>query len=328
MNEIDVWELVVKKHYRTISLQESERLNNWLLQNPANRELADAMTQVLSQTSNDEEQFKFNAKTAWPNVERRISSKSNVRYLIPSMLRWAAAAVLIVGLASIAYWQVREPSQVIQQITISTKVGESKKIVLADGTRVWMNENSSLTFPKEFTDDTIRSVRLNGEAFLEVTHNPQKPFLVKGKYFETRVLGTSFNIQLTEHESSLLVVTGKVRFSSKENGKVKSSVVVERGFQAIASLDHELMMSQTLNQNKLAWHTGVLEFKNQKLTEVISELSSYYHKSIKINVDRPDDYLFTGAFNQTSAENALETICYSLHLRWKKTTQGYLISKD
>jgi transmembrane sensor len=328
MSEIEVWELVVKRYYHTLSMEESERLNTWLVQNQANKELVEGMSQLLSQTNIDSEEINYNSKIAWSGIERRISSKSNTRHLIPTMLRWAAAAVFVIGLASIAYWQVWAPSRVSEQITVRTKGGESKKIVLSDGTRVWINENSSLTFPTEFTNDSVRSIQLTGEAFLEVTHNPEKPFLVKGKQVETRVLGTSFRVQLTDQESSVLVVTGKVRFSYKENEKVMSSVVVEKGAEAVANPDHTLLVHSALNQNKLAWHTGVLDFKNQPLTEVIADLSSYYHIPIQIHVDRPHDYLFTGVFNHTPAETALETICYSLHLRWKKNNQGYLISND
>ena len=235
---------------------------------------------------------------------------------------------MIIGLVSVTYWQLGELSQAKKKITVSTKSGESKKIVLGDGTQLWLNENSLLTYSREFDDDTVRLVQLNGEAFLEVTHDQEKPFIVSGKNYETQVLGTSFNVQLSEKENSVVVVTGKVRFSHRKNGKISSSVAIEKGFQATANLDHELALSPTVNQNKLAWHTHTLEFRNQKITDVTRELSSYYRTVIQIKVDKPEDYLFTGTIHHASAETALETICYSLHLRWKKTTQGYLISNE
>jgi ferric-dicitrate binding protein FerR (iron transport regulator) len=214
----------------------------------------------------------------------------------------------------------------IEQIAITTQARESKQVNLPDGTHVWMNENSSISYPIDFNTDSIRMVQLSGEAFFEVTHHPERPFVVGGGGYNTRVLGTSFNVRLTEQESSVVVVTGKVRFSYRESGRTKSSVVLEKGDQAIANQDHELVLSQGINKNKLAWRTGVLEFKNEKLADVIQVLSSYYRVPIQRNINKPHEHLFTGTMEHVSVETALETICYSLHLRWKKTPQGYLIS--
>jgi ferric-dicitrate binding protein FerR (iron transport regulator) len=327
MTEEEVWELMVKSHQLSIAEHESERLDAWIRENQANRLLADGMAKLLSQTDIHQEPSNYNAKIAWAKVEGRVTANSKVRYFTPTLFRWAAA-IMIIGLISVAYWQLGELSLAKKKITVSTKSGESKKIVLGDSTQLWLNENSILTYSREFDDDTVRLVQLNGEAFLEVAHDQEKPFIVSGKNYETRVLGTSFNVQLSEKENSVVVVTGKVRFSHKKNGEIGSSVVIEKGFQATANQDHELTLSPTTNQNKLAWHTRTLEFRNQRITDVITELSSYYRVVIKIKVDKPQDYLFTGTIHQASAETALETICYSLHLRWKKTTRGYLIFNE
>ncbi|MFM7486056.1 MAG: FecR family protein [Cytophagales bacterium] len=326
MNEEQIWELMVKKHHRTISTHESEMLDNWIDQNPTNRQLAESMNLVLSETNLDHPPVNYNAKKAWIKVERRIVSDSAVKYLTPTVFRWAAAAVLILGLTGIAYWQLKTTPVATEKIAVSTQARESKQLMLPDGTRVWMNENSSISYPADFNADSVRVVQLSGEAFFEVTHNPARPFIVAGAGYNTRVLGTSFNVRLTEHESSVMVVTGKVRFSYGKSRSANASVVIQKGYQAIANQHHELVMSPVINTNKLAWRTGILEFKNEKIADVINELSSYYRVPIQLKIDKPHQYLFTGTLEQVSAATALETVCYSLHLRWKKTPQGYLIS--
>ncbi|MFM8739152.1 MAG: FecR family protein, partial [Cytophagales bacterium] len=257
MNEEQIWELMVKKHHRTISTHESEMLDNWIDQNPTNRQLAESMNLVLSETNLDHPPVNYNAKKAWIKVERRIVSDSAVKYLTPTVFRWAAAAVLILGLTGIAYWQLKTTPVATEKIAVSTQARESKQLMLPDGTRVWMNENSSISYPTDFNADSVRVVQLSGEAFFEVTHNPARPFIVAGAGYNTRVLGTSFNVRLTEHESSVMVVTGKVRFSYGKSRSANASVVIQKGYQAIANQHHELVMSPVINTNKLAWRTGI-----------------------------------------------------------------------
>lgn len=317
----------MKRHHQSITPQDLELLRDWIGQTSANRQLAEEMLKVLGQTDIDQNmRNKYNSKVAWAKVEGRIVQHPRMRYLIPPVLRWAAAAVLMFGLVGVAFWTTKKTNPIVQQITVSTKGGESKKILLPDGTRIWINENSVLSYPKEFTD-SVRTVQLTGEAFLEVTHNPQQPFIIKGTELETRVLGTSFNLKLRDNDNSVMVVTGKVRFSYRMGTK-KKSIVVEKGYQALTGQSGDLTLSWMANQNKLAWHTGLLEFNNEKLAEVVKELSAFYRVPIQLQAINSQNNSFTGTIQQLPVEVALETVCYSLHLRWAKTTQGYLITNE
>lgn len=325
MNEEKVWELMVKMHHHTISTPEAEKLNDWIQQHAANRQLAESMSKILRNTDVVPETQKYNTEKAWIQVEKRIAPDLKTKYLTPLVFRWAAAAILTIGFIGIAYWQMNSAPRAVELTSVSTQARELKKIVLPDGTQVWMNAHSSISYPTDFDADSLRVVRFTGEAFFEVTHNPKKPFVVKSEDYHTRVLGTSFNVRLTENEASVMVLSGKVRFSYNEDGMPKSSVDIEKGYQAVANKNHQLVKSGLVNMNTLAWRTGILEFKNETIAHVIKDLSQHYHVSIQSQIDEPQEYLFTGTIEQVSVETALETICYSLHLRWKKTPHGYLI---
>ncbi|MEM9687654.1 MAG: FecR domain-containing protein, partial [Bacteroidota bacterium] len=81
-----------------------------------------------------------------------------------------------------------------QTIAIATQTGDRKKVTLPDGSTVILNAESSLTYPKNFTD-SIRQVTLTGEAFFDIKRNTTQPFIVKTEYLSVKVLGTAFNVK-------------------------------------------------------------------------------------------------------------------------------------
>jgi ferric-dicitrate binding protein FerR (iron transport regulator) len=206
-------------------------------------------------------------------------------------------------------------------------LNQKREISLPDSSKVWLNENSEIVYDEDFLKDSLRKITLNGEAFFEVSHNRQKPFVVEGNGLITRVLGTSFDLKYTDTQKSLVVVTGKVRFSYLEKTAVKASIIVEAGYQT-ELLDRKFVKREESDKNKLAWHTGILEFQNESLDVVVKNLAGLYKTSIVLKVADQKDFKFTGVIDHLPLEVALETICFSLDLQWKKTTDGYQISNN
>ncbi len=117
----------------------------------------------------------------------------------PFPWRWAVAASLVLLVASAAYFMM--PVDSIQNLAFSdqqeqiTQKGQHSVITLEDGTKVWLNADSRLEYPKTFSDKSVREVYLDGEGFFKVTRNEKKPFVVKTAGIDIKVLGTSFNVK-------------------------------------------------------------------------------------------------------------------------------------
>lgn len=147
-------------------------------------------------------------------LHEQIGTKVNKSRVVPLRvwMKWAAS-LLIIALAAYYAYQKFEPSQIT--VTIS---GSTKKVLLADGSIVWLKKNSSLSYPKEFGSNE-RHIQLQGEALFEVAKDPQHPFIIHCGNITAKVLGTSFNLKSGDTNIELKVLTGKVNLSSTSDTK-------------------------------------------------------------------------------------------------------------
>ncbi len=174
--------------------------------------------------------------------------------------------------------------------TLSTSKGQqSPALVLADGTKVWLNAASSIKFPVTFKGN-LREVEMTGEAYFEVAHNPQKPFRVHVAGKEVEVLGTTFNINAYADENSIktTLLEGKVRLGNIQLSPGQQAVVNSRG--AIN------LIPQVNLQHETAWRNGFFAFSNAGLPEVMRELSRWYNVEVE----------YTGAIPQRAFEGKIQ----------------------
>jgi|GEM_PF-2037814 len=164
--------------------------------------------------------------------------------------------------------------------TILVPYGTTCSVKMSDGTQIRLNSGSLLRFPSEFSGDT-REVTLTGEAYFDVAHNPQKPFIVKTSRFSVKVLGTSFNINCYNDEKSAKV--------SLERGSVK--VLDLKGVEYATLLpDQQLCLDRDGQVSIIAvntpmvtsWKEGVFIFDNESLEEIVNKLEKFYNINIVI----------------------------------------------
>ena len=163
--------------------------------------------------------------------------------------------------------------------SMSTPKGRQFKLVLPDGTRVWLNAASSIRYPIVFTGSE-RKVEITGEAYFEVAHNKEKPFIVSTHNgSEIEVLGTHFNINSYDNEESIntTLLEGSVRVSSS-NGKI----VLTPGQQAQCTGAGALTLKQQVNLAQvMAWKNGQFDFNNATLREIMRQLERWYNIEVE-----------------------------------------------
>ncbi|MGC4234379.1 MAG: FecR domain-containing protein [Niabella sp.] len=157
---------------------------------------------------------------------------------------------------------------------MTTPKGRRFRVVLADGTKVWLNAGSSISYPVPFAG-TERRVEVSGEAYFDVAPNKKKPFRVVSKNAEVEVLGTQFNFSAYEDQPfvSATLLEGSLRFSSG-----KEQVLLKPGQQAVKSDEVQgLKLVKNIDSAHVAaWKRGVFDFNNASLQEVLRELSRWY----------------------------------------------------
>ena len=244
---------------------------------------------------------------------------------------WVGRAAAILLVAAGCVWAITEYSGKADTHHISmeeiTTESDTDSVVLSDGSTVWLNKATTLRFPREF-NGSERRVILTGEAFFEVAHNAEKPFIVEAKGTVTRVLGTSFNIETTEADVLVAVRTGKVLFSEHDN--TKNFTLLEKNEMAAFSYSNSLIKKSTVDGSRVpSWRSRLLFFKNTPLSQVVEKLSAHYETSIHLDPAIPDNLSLTSSFDDQSVEEVLEVVCATLNLRLESTTEGYrLVGAD
>ncbi|MFZ4100640.1 MAG: FecR family protein [Sphingobacterium thalpophilum] len=174
--------------------------------------------------------------------------------------------------------QVRN-NQKNQYNTIETPKGGRYQMRLPDGTNVWLNSASRLTFPSSFSSLSKRKVELSGEAYFEVAKDSSRPFVVKTILQEVEVLGTHFNISSYEDESSVktTLIEGSVKIVAK-NGSDK---ILKPGQQSVLTADNITVENINEGQQALAWKNDQFIFESHDIQYVMRIISRWYNVEVE-----------------------------------------------
>ncbi len=308
------WELIAKYIKGEASQQEREQVELWLKADSANAVLMDEIKATWQNSGKLNQNIKIDKAKAWASIQEKIKEEDKIipiTHKAPAYNSWIlrAAAILIVGLfATWFFLKTGKPEMVLVQTTIG-----SKTIKLPDNSTIILNENSSLSYPKEFAANE-RNVSLEGEAFFEITKNPAKPFIIKNKYFDVRVVGTSFNIAAYEKDTTAIVtvVTGTVSFIDK-NEYSELLTVGETG--VLNKRRQRIEKSTNTDLNFMAWKTKKLEFTNTSFNEVCSSLKKYFSIDITVKDKAILNCTFTGFFEDPKLDDVLKVLEKTLNIK-------------
>ena len=258
------------------------------------------------------------ASENWERLARRINTKSAKKkehavFAQAWMLR--VAAILIVGLLIAAAFLYRQSQDSLQGITvIETPRGEKSKIYLPDGTEVWLNASSRLTYDPFSKNERI--VSLTGEAFFKVKRNESAPFTVKTSGCEVEVLGTEFNVMAYGqlHRKEITLFEGKVNV--KADGK---SAVLQKGDKLLVTGNMLVKEKANLDQT-YGWVENKFNFNKVPLEELILRLGNWYDVDIEYESSRKEAIEFTGTFkNEETIWQVLDAINIYIPIQYEKT---------
>lgn len=188
----------------------------------------------------------------------------------------AASLLLLIGAGAWAVNFFARPS-----LTTLETGAMAQQFKLKDGSEVWLNKESKLTFQDGFQPD-LREVALDGEAFFDVERNEAAPFVIKTQNSTVTVLGTSFNVKETSTATTVSVKSGRVRVEG--DGE---QVELTKGEQATHTFaERQIKKSASLTENDWAWKTGRFIFKSQPIRLIVSQLEQNFN--IKIQVENAE----------------------------------------
>lgn len=198
-----------------------------------------------------------------------------------------------------------ENSQSAKYQTISTPKGGEYKIVLSDGTRVWLNAATVLQYPTSFGERNERRVKLvSGEAYFEVSKDKYRPFIVASKNQELTVLGTHFNINTYGQSVKTTLNEGSVSLSSD---KANKSIILSPGEESIADGANFEKRIVDVDLN-IAWKNGKIKFRDADLKSLLDEAERWYNVKVEYEGQIPNIRLTGGISRKSNFSTLLKLL--------------------
>lgn len=240
--------------------------------------------------------------------EKQAAREERKLRILP-LMKWTAriAAIIAIVFAGGLLFRDYQYNKSAQLQTIAVPAGQRAQITLADGTKVWLNSQSTLTYATNFGRHE-RNVQLDGEAYFEVSKNKKIPFFVNTETNKVRVVGTSFNVcaYSGSKEFETTLVEGIVDVYTTEGVKPLTRLVKGEFF---GSYDGKPQKKILPSYDYLRWKEGLYCFDDSPLDCMFSKLEKYYN--VKITVNNPEllNYHCTGKFKeQDGIEHILRVI--------------------
>ena len=194
------------------------------------------------------------------------------------------------------YQTTKDVENVSSPNTLIVPRGGSYQLCLSDGTKVWLNAESSLTYPSVFGKVGKREVELVGEAYFEVTKATDRPFIVHTKKQNVIVLGTKFNLSAyPKAYTQTTLVEGKVCVKSLHK---QQDLVLLPNQQAVLTEECKLLKKNVDAETYISWINGIYEFNHVSLLDITSQLSRWYNVEIQFSNNSLKEKYFTGAISR------------------------------
>lgn len=319
-------ELLAKKLSGNATADELRQLENWRKEQVDNDDFARNAEELWQMSEKySDRPFITDKKAAWQAIESKLDKKEQGR--VVQMRPWrkvlqiAAMSVFVIG----AYWLWNNSANntTNEFMAFQTYENENKEIELPDGSKIWLNENSSIRYAADFQK---RDVSLNGEAFFEVARMEDSPFEITSGGATTRVLGTSFNIRAYPEEAKveLTVKTGKVAFSAENKEETKILIAGEAANYEKAA--KRVVESPVLEANALAWQTKKLTFISTPFSQVEKDLERYYDVEIEVKNAALSNCRFKGGtFKKAELSEILELLQITMEWEINKDGTKYIV---
>jgi transmembrane sensor len=320
-------ELMARYFSGNISAVEKEQLLDWVDSHEDNRSYFDEIAQLWGAVEDYEVTFEPEAEAAWEKVATSIEVNPSLKVAYkntsknkgdagPRVLLRIAAAVLFLVIATY-WWTTRD-----QMITIQTAL-QSNQFELPDGTQIWLNQNSKITYDKAFKK---RDVALEGEAFFDVIRDESKPFTINSGATQTRVLGTSFNVRAyPEDEAVIVTVTsGSVELAARDVPEQK--VILKVNEAGIFQKTEQQVAKKTVdNDNSISWKTQKLSFNNTSMKAVFEAMERHFGVTFEVTNEAIWHCEFFGTYDKPKLNELLEIMSFAMGLEFEENDNHYTV---
>ncbi|MCG8311066.1 MAG: FecR domain-containing protein [Cytophagales bacterium] len=324
MLETRYTELIAKKLSGEINSEEEQQLDAWINEDPKHQEKYNQYRFVWSDSKI--KRRSSNADRIFIGISAAIQEENPSYSTAPTKRRFfqitAVAATLSLLISSIFVFdrlknieEASAPSEV-EVVVKSLPKGQKSKIFLPDGSIVWLNAQSTIKYPKRFSEHT-RIVNLIGEAFFDVTEDATKPFIVKTDKLDIKVLGTTFNVRNYQNENNTDISLESGKISVHTLGLDKKKYLLSPG-EGLSFDDTSGSVTKFhTSRSSFCWKDGTILFEEATFQEVIDKLSRWYGVEFVIENYDNSRWEYSAEFKDEYLDNVLQSLGYSKGFRYE-----------
>lgn len=335
----DIWKLMSRCVFKEASEEEMRQFQQLLSENPSLQQQYDLISQVFKEpdsitfpVSDDYERQALNLLDRAEKIELQPHTAAPLRRPVGRIKYWLVAASVtgLIAVATTVFYNSRSP-KIAYTIAGVTREGERKPLILKDGTKVWLNAGSKLSYLPGF-DDGSREVVLEGEAFFDVTENKARPFMVHAGHVLIKVLGTAFNVKAYNEDASVTtsLYRGLVSITRDQDGQKAQPILLYPHQKIIVPMEAdadapgttvavtkelppvkiEFLDSSQAEPRRIetAWMYNRLEFRGDDFVTLARKMQHWFN--VKINfVDKQVQALsFNGSFEKETIDQAMTAL--------------------
>lgn len=319
--QTNIEHLLIEYYEGTLGEAQREEVETWMDASEENRRTARRFCSLLLAADVQQIKKEIDTEKALEKVKGRkvVTRKRRIGWW-----EWGqrAAAILFLPLVSLLIWQqtrMQGKDRTAEMIEVRTNPGMTTRLNLPDGTLVYLNSGSTLSYPSHFSDST-RSVHLTGEAYFEVAKDAQHQFIVHtSAHSAVEVYGTHFNVEAYPGDPNITttLTEGKVGFLFKEGTSMKRAMLNPGQKLVYNVTSRQLSRYQTSGASELSWKDGKIIFENTPLPEALRMLGKRFNVDFIVKNPQLDKNRFTGTFTTQRLEKILKYFEISSRIHWQ-----------
>lgn len=301
-----------------------DELKTWIAASAENQQYFIRQREIWFSAVSREAASVYDKDKAFENFRNRVESQKEIQstsrrgFSLSALWRYAAVVAIIIAVGCISYWQGEvNVKDTFADISVEAPLGSKTKLYLPDGTLVWLNAGSRMTYSQGFGVDN-RKVELEG--YFEVKRNEKIPFFVKTKDLQLQVLGTKFNFRdyPEDHEVVVSLLEGKVGLNNLLREEKEAVLSPDEG--AVLNKANGLLTVESVTaSNASQWTDGYLFFDEELLPDIAKELERSYNVKIHIANDSLKTFRFYGNFvrREQNIQEVLEALASTEKMQYK-----------
>lgn len=305
--------------------------NNWIKESEENARWLFRMEEIYHlgkfEGYADENRIFRAEKQLCKRLNQEQQQKDRKLYMRQWIKYAAVIAILFIAGGGVGYFFYQQNAGSQMLVAIADE-GIVKEILLPDGTKVWLNNSSTLKYPQEFSENE-RNVYLEGEAYFEVTKNRHKPFTVESDAMRVRVLGTTFNLKCDKHcrIAEATLIEGEIEVKGNQE---EGQIILAPGQRAELNRSNgRLTVKQVDAKLDAVWHNDLIPFDKANIFTITKTLERFYNVKIILSPDIQTNRTYSGVLKkQANIESVLTSLQNSIPIEYKIVEQNIFISSS